>query len=346
MDAAEPSGSQSADSPRFIGVDVGGTKVAAAAIADGAAHHRVEHPTRLEGPKQLLQGLEAAVSEVVEGAGPPTAIGVGVPSQIDFATGRVMASVNIPLADIPLREELSRRLEAPVYVDNDGNCAALAEAVATPESPQPAAHLVYLGLGTGVGGGLVLDGRIYRGASGLGAELGHLPIEVDGPECPGNCPNRGCLEAFCSGQALEREATDAGRARPGSRLGSIVAERGVVKGRQVVALAREGDEDSREILLLLGRRLGVGIAGLTNVFEPEHVVIGGGLSGAADLFLDAARREATGRALPSIVRRVTISPARAGPDAGLIGAGLLAQQEYAAAQQTDRRSPIARGDVR
>jgi glucokinase len=327
-------------------VDVGGTKVAVAAIAGGAAHERVEHPTRLEGAEELLEGIEMAVAQVVERVGPPAAIGVGVPSQVDFATGRVMASVNIPLVDVPLREELGTRLAAPVFVDNDGNCAALAEAVATPESHQPAGHLVYLGLGTGVGGGLVLDGRIYRGASGLGGELGHVPIEIDGPECPGNCPNRGCLEAFCSGQALEREATETGRANPGSRLGAIVAERGVVKGREVVTLAREGDRDCGQILELLGRRLGVGIAGFLNVFEPEHVVIGGGLSRAADLFLDAARDEAAARALPSIVGRATISLARAGADAGLIGAGALAEQEYGAAQETDGRAPIARGDIR
>jgi glucokinase len=266
---------------------------------------------------------------VVDRVGRPAAVGVGVPSQIEFATGCVVSSVNIPLAGVRLREELARRLGAPVFVDNDANCAALAEAQCTPGGP--ARHLIMYTLGTGVGGGVVIDGRIFRGASGLGAELGHAVIEVDGPECPGKCPNHGCLEAYCSGTALEREATELARARPDSALGRIAAESGTVKGRAAVDLARDGDQDARGLLEELGRRLGVGITGAVNTFEPEHVVVGGGLSRAGDLFIDAARREAAARALPAIFERVSISLARRGPDAGVVGAGLLAEHELARA---------------
>src|SRR5439155_13038590 len=183
-----------------------------------------------------------------------------VPSQVDFATGRVLASVNIPLEGVALRQDLEARLGVPVYVDNDANCAALAEAQITDGGP--ARYLVMLTLGTGVGGGLVIDGRIFRGATGLGAELGHVVIDADGPECPGNCPNRGCLEALCSGTALERDAS----AQAGRR----------VSGREVVEAARNGDAEALGLLERLGTNLGVGIAGLVNAFEPEHVVIGGG----------------------------------------------------------------------
>jgi glucokinase len=308
--------------PAVIGVDVGGTKVAVAAVSGGRAEHVLERPTALESPEALLDGVEAQVREVAQAVGQPAAIGVGVPSQIDFATGTVVSSVNIPLEGVALREELESRLGAPVYVDNDANCAALAEAQLTEGGP--AKYLVMLTLGTGVGGGLVIDGRIFRGATGLGAELGHVVIDADGPECPGNCPNRGCLEALCSGTALEREAS----ARAGQR----------VKGRQVVEAARAGDAGSLELLERLGTWLGVGIAGLVNAFEPEHVVIGGGLSAAGDLFLDRAVSEAGSRALPAIWSRASVALAKGGPEAGVIGAGVLALQERAASEDTALRT--------
>jgi glucokinase len=187
-----------------------------------------------------------------------------------------------------------------------------------------------LTLGTGVGGGVVIDGRIFRGATGLGAELGHTVIDPDGPECPGSCPNRGCLEALCSGTALEREATARNN---GER----------VKGKQVVAAAREGDAGAQALLDALGRWLGIGMSNFVNVFEPAHFVIGGGLSAAADLFLEGAVGEARRRALPALVERVEFSVAKAGNDAGVIGAGLLAAQELMLNRDTadlasDRRS--------
>jgi glucokinase len=209
-------------------------------------------------------------------------------------------------------------------VDNDANSAALAEAQFV--SNPPARHLVMLTLGTGVGGGVVIDGHIYRGATGLGAELGHVVLQADGPECPGNCPNRGCMEAFCSGTALARDANELARERPDSALGRKLAEEGKLTGRHVVALARDGDPDARALLERLGTWLGVGMASLINVFEPECLVIGGGLSEEADLFLGVAEREARSRALPALAERVTIETASAGPIAGMLGAGLLATQ--------------------
>jgi glucokinase len=295
-----------------IGVDVGGTKVAAARIVGTEVLSPVVHPTDLSGSDALMAGIEAAIREVAEATEEPEAVGIGMPSQIDFATGTIVSSVNIPFEGVALGEELGGRLGVPVYLDNDANCAALAEAQFVGD--HPAQHLVMLTLGTGVGGGVVIDGRIFRGASGLGAELGHTVIDPDGPECPGSCPNRGCLEALASGTALEREAT----ARNGGER---------VKGKQVVAAAREGDEGSLELLRNLARWLGIGISNFVNVFEPAHFVIGGGLSAAADLFLDDAVAEARGRALPALFERVEISVAQAGNDAGVIGAGLLAAQE-------------------
>jgi glucokinase len=313
--------------PIVVGVDVGGTKVAAARIDGRECVSAVERPTELGSSEALIQQIEEAVREVIARVGAPAAVGVGLPSQIDFESGRVVASVNIPLEGVPLGKELGDRLGVPVYVDNDANCAALAEAYFVEGGP--ADHLVMLTLGTGVGGGVVIDGTIYRGATGLGAELGHQVIDFDGPECPGTCPNRGCLEALCSGKALERDATAIARERPDSVLGRLLAESGddKVRGRDVVTVAREGDADALALLEQLGTFLGVGISDAINTFEPQHIVIGGGLSQGADLFLDRAIEEARSRALPALAQRVAISRAQAGPKAGMIGAGLLAQQE-------------------
>jgi glucokinase len=293
----------------ILGVDVGGTKVAVAAVEGGEARHTVEHPTALDSTEALLAGIEAAVRDVAAVAGEPGAIGIGVPSQVEFATGTVVASVNIPLAGVALREELGRRFGVPVYVDNDASCAALAEAHAI-----AATELVMLTLGTGVGGGIITGGRIFRGADGFGGELGHIVVEADGPECPGACPNRGCLEALCSGTALERAAAR--------------------KGREVVEAARNGDAEAQAHLDRLGRYLGIGISNMVNAFQPEVVVIGGGLSAAADLFLDTAVVEAGSRALPALWERTTVQVARAGNAAGVIGAGLLALQEHSRAGDT------------
>jgi glucokinase len=326
--------------PMVLGVDVGGTKVAVGAVSGARVEQVVEEPTALDNADAVLATIEHAFHEVADKAdGRPAAVGVGVPSQVEFATGTVLTSVNLPLTWVPLRDELERRFGVPVFVDNDANCAALAEAQLVDDPP--ARHLVMLTLGTGVGGGVVIDGRIFRGADGLGAELGHFSIDANGPECPGNCPNRGCLEALCSGTALERDATEWGKDHPDSPLGRIYAEEGRVTGREAVATAgEENDRHARELLERLGTNLGVGIAGYVNVFEPEHLVIGGGLSRAADLFFDRALEEAGDRALPALWERVSVSLARGGADAGVIGAGVLAAHELEASERdTARETP-------
>jgi glucokinase len=317
-----------------VGVDVGGTKVAVARVDGTKVGEAREWPTELSSSEGMLDQIEAAVREM----GEYQAVGIGVPSQIDWATGQVLSSVNIPLKGVALRQELGVRLGVPVFVDNDGNCAALAEAQIL-----GAQHLLMLTLGTGVGGGIVIDGRVFRGATGLGAELGHVVVEADGPACPGNCPNRGCLEALCSGQALEREATELAKDKPDGRLGRAAADDGRVSGREAVAAAREGDEDALRLFESFGRWLGVGMASLVNAFEPEQLVIGGGLSSEHELFLQHAVREAGSRALPALWDRVTVSVARGGAAAGVIGAGLLAAQELQNPTNDIASRPTAKG---
>jgi glucokinase len=307
-----------------LGVDVGGTKVAVAAVDGVTVSEATEDPTVTDTTEALLDGIDGAVKRMIERVGQPDAIGVGVPSQIEYATGTVETSVNIPLTGVPLREELGRRFGVPVFVDNDANCAALAEAHILGEK-----HLVMLTLGTGVGGGVVIDGMTFRGAHGLGAELGHMTLNPDGPPCPGNCPNRGCIEAYCSGQALERDATELATDKPDSPLARRL-ENGKVSGRALQETAEAGDSDALLIFENFGRMLGVAIAGYVNVFEPDRLTIGGGVSRASHLFFDRAIQEANARALPALLSRVTIAMAEGGPDAGVIGAAVLAAQEVAA----------------
>jgi len=319
-----------------LGVDVGGTKVAVAAVDGVTVREADEDPTVTDTTEALLDGVEAVVRRMIDKVGRPEAIGVGVPSQIEYATGTVETSVNIPLAGVPLREELGKRFGAPVFVDNDANCAALAEAHILGEG-----DLVMLTLGTGVGGGIVTGGMTFRGAHGLGAELGHMTLNPDGPPCPGNCPNRGCIEAYCSGQALERDATELARDKPDSPLAKLLGEERRVKGHQVVEAAEAGDADSLFIFENFGRMLGIAIAGYVNVFEPDRLTIGGGLSRASHLFLDRAIQEADARALPALLRRTNIALAEGGADAGVIGAAVLAAQEVEA-RNRDTAMPHAK----
>ncbi len=313
-----------------LGVDVGGTKVAVAAVEGASATHVAQHATVTDNTDALLDGVEHVVREVIAEAGQPEAIGVGVPSQIEFATGTVETSVNIPLTGVPLRAELGHRFGLPVFVDNDANCAALAEAHIV-----GARHLVMLTLGTGVGGGVVIDGLTFRGAHGLGAELGHIAVNSDGPPCPGNCPNRGCLESYCSGQALERDASELAVDKPDSYLASRLGPDGKVSGHELVAAAEARDPDAVLLMENFARMLGIGIANYVNIFEPERLAIGGGLSRASHLFMDRAIQEAASRALPALWKRVHVALAEGGADAGVIGAGLLAAVKMERDRDTD-----------
>jgi len=312
----------------LVGIDVGGTKVAAAVVDGVAVVERVERPTETGDAEALLDEIAAVARQAAAQAGVEIhAVGAGIPSQIDAASGTALDSVNIPLTGVPVRDELGKRLGVPVFVDNDANCAALAEAQLVPDPP--ASELVMLTLGTGVGGGIVIDGRIFRGATGLGAELGHMVVDgsAQAEVAPGDFPRPGSLEWHCSGRGLEREATSSGERHPDSELGRLLAERGRVSGRDAVAAARAGDARARELMEDYGRWLGTGVATVVNVFEPTRVVVGGGLSDAADLYLETAVAEASRWALPALWERTTVGLACGGADAGAIGAAVLADHE-------------------
>ena len=183
-----------------------------------------------------------------------------------------------------------------------------------------------LTIGTGIGGGLIVDGQPYRGSTGAGAELGHTVIEADGPRCQGNCPNRGCVEALASGTAIAREGLAAAERAPDSALGRALADGVELDGTVVTDAALAGDETAREVLDLIGRRLGVAFSSLANIFDPDVIVIGGGASRAGELLAGPAREELASRALPPM-NGTPVATAELGSDAGLIGAATMALVE-------------------
>jgi len=313
---------------RVIGIDAGGTKLLGGVVDETLdVHHRVHRRIAGLGQAELLDALVDAVDEARSAAPDAEEVGFGIPALVRPGTGSVMVSNHLPLDGVPFRDLMSERLGLPVRVDNDSNLAMLAEQRAG--AARGIGDAVLLALGTGIGGGLLLDGRIYRGAEGAGAELGHIVVNPDGPDCPGDCPGRGCLEAYASGNALGRAGTEAARANPDSALGRVLAAGRQVTGGLVTELAHDGDPLCREVIAEAGRWLGIGIVSLVNIFNPELVIIGGGASAAGDLMLDPAREVLAERGLPPNREMVKVVLAHFGSEAGMMGAALLALEAAA-----------------
>jgi len=295
------------DGTHAIGVDLGGTKILAGVVAaDGTVLRRRERETPTESQEALLQELEDAVRELLDDD--VSAVGFGIPAPIDQRSGRVVQAVNIPLADVDFRDRMRERLGRPVGIDNDANAATIGEWKAG--AARGANDVVMLTLGTGCGGGLVLGGRPYRGATGAGAELGHVTIVHDGRPCQGTCTGRGHLEGYVTGVAATHAAREAfGPAADAHRL---------------VRLANEGDETARGILVDMGRHLGSGLGSFANTFEPELIVIGGGFGIAAwDYLIEPAREVLHREALRPMRDTVRVVRGELGTAAGLVGAGFV-----------------------
>jgi len=369
----------------MLGVDIGGTKIALGRVlADGSLHGAVTRvPSDIRGSDELLGGLVAAVRREVEGARRDglqvRGVGLGCAGTVDRDRGAVVVSPNLPLVDAPLVQVVSEQVGLPVVLDNDANVAVLAEArVGAAAGLRQVAMLT---LGTGVGGGLILDGRLYRGATGAAAELGHTIVAAGGERC--GCGAFGCLEAYASGKALERTASrliDAGGRVPGPAeaaavgvsgwaatpgawepvggveaggaggadaaaagasstdrrtvgVGSVsvaalaaLREEGRLDGESIGRLALKGDRGALLAVSEVGAWLGVGVVNLANVFEPEAVVVGGGLGTLGELLLRPARRVLQAGALKPN-RYTRLLGAAVGAEAGVVGAGLLAWED-------------------
>lgn len=299
----------------------------AASLADGRLGDSVLKPTDVSGTDALIDQLVKLVREIR----PPglAGVGIGVPSVVEFETGRVVSSVNVPLADVPLRHVLTDRLRVPVFVDNDATVAALAEAF--DEQLRPVAqNLVMLTVGTGVGGGIVLGGRIYRGSSGGAGELGHtiIGLSLSGPVPTGHhFPQPGSLESLAAGHALDHLGAELAEAEPDSPLGRLRGQGRPVTGVDVVDAAQEGDRAAIGVIETWAERVGVGVANAINTFDPDEVVIGGGAARAGDLLLEPVIRVARAYAVPGLGTRTRIRLARYGARAGVLGAAMLAAHE-------------------
>lgn len=282
---------------RVIGVDLGGTKILAGIVSqDGIVHETVERPTVTTSQTALLDELADVVRELpLDGI---DAVGFGIPSRIDFSTGLALGAVNIPIQDVYFAKEMERRLHLPIEMENDASCAAFAEFKLG--AGRGTTDLMALTLGTGVGGGIVSGGKLFRAFT----ELGHIVIVEDGKPCQGACSGRGHVETYCSGTAADELA------------------------RQVIgpnASARDLVEQGHPALEQIGHHLGVAIGSLVNVFGSTRVVIGGGFGIAAfDYLVTAARQAVLREALAPSGQTLEIERAELGTDAGLIGAGLIA----------------------
>lgn len=311
-----------------LGLDVGGTKILAVRTdRSGAVVARGQVPTPADDQEATLEAMIAAARGLLSPE--VRAVGVGAAGMVEAGTGVLRFAPNLAWRDVPIAARVASGLGLPCLVDNDANVAAFGELRLG--AGRGHRYLLLVTVGTGIGGGIIIDGRPYRGAHGFAAEIGHVIVEPDGPRC--GCGNRGCWEQVASGAAIGRLGREAVEADPASPLGRLAGgDPEAVTGELVTRAAIEGDPASVRILAEVGRRLGEGIAGLVNVLDPEVVVVGGGAMGAGELLLGPARA-AFLDAVEAPDRRpaVPIVAATLGPEAGAVGAALLALEELGGA---------------
>jgi glucokinase len=309
-----------------IGVDIGGTKMLAGAFdSELAVSHRTNRPVLGLDQVELLEMIADAVTHIRTTRGDVAAVGFGLPCTFDRRSGIAVQAVHLPLRDLPFAAVMQERLGLPVFADNDGNLAALCEARVG--AARGARDSVTITLGTGIGSGIVIGGKLYRGWMGAGAEIGHMVVNADGPPCHGHCPNFGCLEVMASGTALVRYVSLAVSRRPDTPIGRALEEGRELTGPLVTELAEQGDPVARDAITAIGRNLGIGLANVVNIFNPEVIVVGGGVIGAGELLLGPAREEMLSRALSPGRDEVRVIAAEHGPEAGMVGAAILAREE-------------------
>lgn len=314
----------------FIGIDLGGTKISTALVdANGkilASDYRETLAGAAEGPQPVIERMLDAARKVMAQAGVKpaqvAAAGVGAPGPLDIAAGILISPPNLPgWSRVPLKQHIQDGLQIATFLENDANAAGLGEYRFG--AGRGVQHMVYVTVSTGIGGGLILDGKLYHGSSGAAGEIGHTTLKPDGPPC--NCGNWGCLEALASGTAIARE----GRERVTRGVPTLIAELagGVperVTAKLVAEAAARGDAEAQHILAEAMEYLGLGIANLINLFDPELVVIGGGLTRLGERLFGPVRRVVAERAYVAKAHPVGIVPAALGDNVGVLGAAAVA----------------------
>jgi glucokinase len=307
-----------------VGIDVGGTKINAFRVArDGEVLDRKSVPTPADDEEATLAAMiDLARATLTDDV---LAIGVGAAGMVDAADGVLRFAPNLAWRELPIAARMREALGLPCQVDNDANVAAYGEYRFG--AGRGFRNMLLVAVGTGIGGGVVSDGRLFRGANGFAAEIGHFIVEPGGPLC--GCGNRGCWEQVAAGRAIDRLGREAAREHEGSILRRLAGgDPDTVTGRLVTEAARQGDPPALRVLSEVGRRLGEGIGGLVNILDPQIVVVGGGAILAGDLLLEPARASFVDAVqAPGHRPRVPIVAAQLGNDAGAVGAGVLALEE-------------------
>ena len=310
----------------YIGLDVGGTTFKAGVVTeDGRIVHKDAMPTGIERPYQeIIADMAALCKKVAADAGIEMSeiqsIGVGVPGLFDNKTGMIPFCTNLGWHDIPFVAEMKKHLDTPVYGDNDATVAGLAESVAGVSAGIK--DSVFLTLGTGVGGGIIIDGKPYSGAHGCGSEIGHMMIKMGGELC--TCGNYGCFERYASATAIIREARKAVAEHPeSSMLAACGGDPEKLNAKIVIDAARAGDEAAKAVFGGYVQALAVGIINIINMLDPEVIVLGGGVSAAGEFLLDAVREAVKPMVFFKTMPYARIELAQLGNDAGIIGAAML-----------------------
>jgi glucokinase len=308
-----------------VGVDLGGTAVKAAGVTEsGAVVDRVEHPTDpVAATKTILAVVEQLLERFERSGDVVAGIGIGAAGFVDFDAGAVTFSPNVTYDDPQVASAVRERTGLPVFVDNDANAAVWGER--TYGCCPGATDVVMLTLGTGIGSGIVAGGKLLRGSTGAGAELGHAVVDPSGPPCP--CGLRGCLEQLASGSAIARLATAALEKDPGSAIAAFAGPGGAITGEAVAKAAREYDQTARDVLRKAGIALGIGLSNAVNTFDPELIVLGGSVVNAGEPFLGPARDQLNRMMQAQRRRPMRLDVTKLGGDGGIVGAAALAWAE-------------------
>ena len=311
-----------------IGVDVGGTRIAAGLVERKGRIVREQKmlTPKAAGPFAIVDAIVGMIDELTNGVHPSeiAGVGMGIPAQVDFLKQSVEYSTNLPLGGVDVRGLVMSRLKYPVTIDNDGHTAALGESRFG--AAKGIKDFVMVTLGTGVGGGVFIGGRLMRGSRGFGGEIGHVVVELDGPPCP--CGGRGHLESYAARPAIIREARESAASYAGSSITRLAGgDLDAITAEIVIEGANAGDEASVEIMGRVGDVLGEALVGLVNILNPQAIVIGGGIGESCPLVSQRAAARVGAEALAGR-RDVKVLTAELGNDAGVAGAAALAFEDH------------------
>ncbi len=312
-----------------VGIDLGGTKISTGLVDSAGViiAHDYRETRATEGQEAVIERMLDAARLVMAQAGvnqaQVAAVGVVAPGPLDIEAGVVVAPPNLPgWGHVPLKQLIEEGLGIRTFLENDANAAALGEFRFG--AGRGTEHMIYVTVSTGIGGGLILDGELYHGANGMAGEIGHTIVMPNGPLC--GCGNRGCLEALASGTAITRQA----RERVARGVLTLIADLAGndperITAKLVAEAATRGDVEAQEILAEAMNYLGIGMANLVNLFNPQLIVIGGGLMNIGELLFGPVRRAIARHALPTLAQAVRVVPAELGADVGVLGAAAVAQ---------------------